>query len=801
MLAFAYVRIRVSMTGSYFRGDILTQFLPYYTALTDRIKDGDLPGWNPTLFSGMPLAGDPISGWGYLPVIGSFLLFNPLTAYKLSVLFHIGAATIATYLFARSLRMGPVGAAAAGIAFLLSPHYHYSQCCTARMQLGPWIPIGLLSIEWALRSERAWVRMLCWVSTGFVIWQMIAGYFGKGMYYGVLLLGAYLAYRTLIDPPTPQADWLARLANVVLNSAMVLGFGAGFSAMVLLPRLDFLNNANLKGGTYEVVAPGAVDPPAWSAGRALSIIFDPARPTYFIGAATVALAFAGVVLAGRRFAAPFFAIFSLAVVILTMRTTPLHHLMYLLPRFKVIHEHEPQRILVVLNIGPAMLAGAAITALEQRLLSLRKMIAAAAASVIGALLITLIVRWDDRSLNSALIKASVLIAAILLAATLIAPALTGKARARMPLALSVVLVLVLLFNLDRGRLRAATEDGWKTESPNELALAYSDQEGTGGAGAFLRERLEVEGPFRYFGYNSAFLSLEDDAMKDNYRSQWPDILAADLLLDNRALALGLQDIQGYNPVQEMNYLTFINALNGQIQEYHETNILPSGLTSPLLPLLNVRYVIIPLEASGADFDLLTSKYSEVYRDGSVRILEVTDSLPRAWTVHEAQQLAEDAVLPTLASGSVNPGTTALVSEQPPALAPLPAGATDQVTIATYEADQIALTATMASDGLVMLSEVYDPGWKATVDGKSVPIYEADGLLRAIPVPAGTHTIELSYAPSSIRNGIVLSALTWVLAIAAVLLLAWKKPEEWLQMPGLRRARPLLSRLGFAGVAR
>src|SRR6478609_3316254 len=268
LLAGTYVWLRVSQRGTFFAGDILTQFLPYYTELAERLRSGEIPGWNPSLFSGMPFAGDPISGWGYLPVIGSFLVFGPFTAYKVSVLFHIVAATVATYLFARTLRMGPIGASAAAIAFLLSPHYHYAQCCTARMQLGPWIPIGLLTIELALRSRRAWTRMLCWIGTGFVIWQMIAGYFGKGMYYGILLLGAYLAYRTLIDPPLPQSNLKRRFVDFALNSAMVLGLGAGFAAIVLLPRLDFLNHANLKGGTYEVVAPGAVDAPAWSVGQA-----------------------------------------------------------------------------------------------------------------------------------------------------------------------------------------------------------------------------------------------------------------------------------------------------------------------------------------------------------------------------------------------------------------------------------------------------------------------------------------------------------------------------------------------------
>ncbi len=74
--------MRVSQRGGFFAGDIVTQFLPNYIELAERLRGGDIPGWNASLFSGMPFVGDPISGWGYLPVIGSFLVFGPLTAYK-----------------------------------------------------------------------------------------------------------------------------------------------------------------------------------------------------------------------------------------------------------------------------------------------------------------------------------------------------------------------------------------------------------------------------------------------------------------------------------------------------------------------------------------------------------------------------------------------------------------------------------------------------------------------------------------------------------------------------------------------
>ena len=187
------------MSG-YFNGDILTQFMPLYTEVAARLKDGDLPGWNPALLSGMPLAGDPISGWGYLPAMGFFALFGPLGAYQVHVYFHLALAGVATFFLGRRLGMGVMGALVAAIAYELGPHAYFTKCCTARMQLGPWIPLGLLAVELGVRS-RSWTgRLLSWGAAGAIISQIIAGYFGKGAYYGILTIAAYAAYRTLLRP-------------------------------------------------------------------------------------------------------------------------------------------------------------------------------------------------------------------------------------------------------------------------------------------------------------------------------------------------------------------------------------------------------------------------------------------------------------------------------------------------------------------------------------------------------------------------------------------------------------------------
>ena len=55
-------------------------------------------------------------------------------------------------------------------------------------------------------------------------------------------------------------------------------------------------------------------------------------------------------------------------------------------------------------------------------------------------------------------------------------------------------------------------------------------------------------------------------------------------------------------------------------------------------------------------------------------------------------------------------------------------------------------------GWLVLLESYDPGWRAWVDGRAVPVYPANGLFQAIAVPAGVHRVRWVYFPSSLILG-------------------------------------------------
>jgi uncharacterized membrane protein YfhO len=93
----------------------------------------------------------------------------------------------------------------------------------------------------------------------------------------------------------------------------------------------------------------------------------------------------------------------------------------------------------------------------------------------------------------------------------------------------------------------------------------------------------------------------------------------------------------------------------------------------------------------------------------------------------------------------------------------------------YEDDTIRLDAQTDADGLLVLSEVYAEGWRAYVDGEPVPVYVANHVLRAVPLPAGAHVVELRYEPTSLRIGLLMTAGGLVVGL---LLLMLAGRERW-----------------------
>jgi hypothetical protein len=313
------------------------------------------------------------------------------------------------------------------------------------------------------------------------------------------------------------------------------------------------------------------------------------------------------------------------------------------------------------------------------------------------------------------------------------------------------------------------------EDPNASATLSRalDSSPSSGSAAFL-QHLKAQGEdFRYFGYDPGY--LVNDNWGGGYRTHFRKSIVQSLLVLNRAITLGLDDVQGYNPVQIGRYSELFTAVNGYNQEYHEANVFPSGISSPLLNLLNAKYIIVPKTIPAGRPDLLhmSQRYPTVYEDRQVRILENRSALGRAWITHDAVTVKKDEVLPLLASGAVDPESTVVLEVPAPDVQPASDPENDSVTINDLSDDAIRLSTTTSARGILVVSDAYDSNWKAYVDGDEVDILVADYALRGIPIAAGNHVVEMRYESLTLRIGLVISAIVAMLALSIAILVGMK----------------------------
>ncbi|MDP8948839.1 MAG: YfhO family protein [Actinomycetota bacterium] len=799
--------------------DAVTQFYPWYSFLGESLRSGDIPAWNPHQFSGTPFAADPLSGWTYLPAMLLFA-FLPLVAAAKSYLFlHLLLAALFSYALARSLGMEIPGALLAAVAYGYSGFLYLSNtCCFAYPAVMSWLPLTILGAELAIRSPRWLERVLWWGVSGLALSQILAAWLGQGSYYALLALGGYVAYRTLLSPPGDASGGLtqkmavpyellgapflgaptsiirlgftrknlrraglglgSRLLRCVLHGGAVLVFGLGLAAAGVLPRLEYNALSNLAGGYSDIeIGPsvGLVELPVqeWS-----SLLLEPGA--WYVGAPILALALLAPVVAWKRFAVPYFAVLSFgALILMGQETTALHSALYLLPYFERLHPHDPDRVMVVFYLGAALLAGAALMGLKERVGRKRLVLVLPILTTLflaRSILISLFEeaqektaiagRWE--ALFSLLSKNGVPILAgplfaLILAVVLVAAYTLIPARLAIWRNFAFALLILVVFADLLAESRATIAEYGVNREKMDLAAYYHPSD----AARFLQARGETEEPFRYLGFAPQYVGA-----KISGPAGWNRPLVGALGVNNRAMTLGLQNIQGYNALQIARYPEYMRALNGYEQSYHYADIFDKELDSPLLDLLNVRYVIVPAdtppESQPGLQRMLLAQHPTVYEDGRLKVLERKGALPRAWIVHSARQVgSREEALDLVSSGGVDLKETAFLEEEPPEMSEPHDASADRASVEEYDADRMELKTTTEAPGLLVLGEVYYPAWKAYVDGEPAPVYITDHLLRSVPIPAGEHTVELRYESWTLRTGIAIS----LVACAALVALA------------------------------
>lgn len=232
--------------------------------------------------------------------------------------------------------------------------------------------------------------------------------------------------------------------------------------------------------------------------------------------------------------------------------------------------------------------------------------------------------------------------------------------------------------------------------------------------------------------------------------------------DSRLAAYGVASVMGYHPAKPKLY-----------QALADTAGIMSSLD--MLKFLNVKYVL--LDGKLPD----TTPGVTLRRDGDIKVYEILGALPRAYVVHRLKPVLNDVVaLATIRTRDFDPAQEVIWTEPDP-LPPMGAPAVpDSVRVIGYDFNEAEFMVSTTAPGLFVLTDQWDPDWKATVDGKSAAIHRVDYLLRGILIGPGVHRIRFTYVPHALEAGIKISTLSLALTVllaGAGFLLSRRRPRE------------------------
>ena len=174
---------------------------------------------------------------------------------------------------------------------------------------------------------------------------------------------------------------------------------------------------------------------------------------------------------------------------------------------------------------------------------------------------------------------------------------------------------------------------------------------------------------------------------------------------------------------------------------------------PILNMLNAKYFILPLQG------------------GETRPLENPYTQGCAWFVDEVR-FVDNANQELDALGTTDLHHTAIANNRFKAILSNAVSAADSSTveITACEPNRLTYNVHAENDKVLVFSEIYYPGWTATVDGVETEVGRVNYILRAISVKAGDHKVELSFFPKSIDATETIAYIALSLLAAGVLLL-------------------------------
>jgi hypothetical protein len=238
---------------------------------------------------------------------------------------------------------------------------------------------------------------------------------------------------------------------------------------------------------------------------------------------------------------------------------------------------------------------------------------------------------------------------------------------------------------------------------------------------------------------------------------------------NFELMYGHGAVGGYElPLERLK--TFLKDVSRD--EMDSVMLTPNGILEKQdrrLDMLNARYVIVSeWDPHFKDFRQQPERFRFLYSYGDTDVYENLKALPPAYLVPVSglQVVPDDNLqLERLKDARFNPERGVIVSEPPPAPfvpAPSPPVITTPKTQWTARrVNDFELDVNAFASSVLVISQIHYPGWKAYIDGSSVPVTRANYAFPAIFISPGPHHVRFSFEPWTFRAGLGVTVLTLI----------------------------------------
>ncbi len=729
-----------------FERDVHAYWHPQRAALRAAVAAGELPLWNPWVGFGAPFLADASAELAYPPTWLLLPLPLPLQ-FELVTIGHGLLASLGAAALARRLLHGWLPALAAGGAYALagpvlsaaSLYHHF-----AGAAFMPWV---LWALEGLLRrTDRRSALVLGAWSAG----QVLAG---SG---DLVLMTALVALlRVALHLRATRGAGLAALLRPL---ALAAGLSLSLSAVQWLPTLergvhglraaqDFrtrtywsLHPASLVDLVVPRLVSGAPLPPS-ERGR----LFEGREPLLsclYLGVATLAL---GALALGLRepravplaAGAGFFLLLSLG------RHTPLYAALLELPGFALLR--YPQKYLLPASLCLALLAALGAAALTRA--------------------------WSDAERRRARVVAAALLALALLAVVAGARLAeeAGGPLATLKLGRSALLAAVACLLLARRSASAAAQPRLaaaflvlggvdlvlvgRGTNPVAPAALYEQRP------AVLDRLLAARGRVHAATESSACLAPGDGPAGFD-----PAAVAALGFLDTLRPPAGIR--WGLRGSYDGEFTGLGPRFSAAFAEVVHTRI-ASEAAQRLLQLGGVEHVLYLGRTPPRGLEPVAT-FATTYAC-PLHLLRVPETLPDAYVASRELEEGSDALASVLAPG-FDPRLEVVLAGGAPAAGAL--GSSASARVVSRGVSSLSLAADLAQPGVLVVTEAFDEGWSAEVNGRPAEVLRANGLFRAVRLGAGRHEVRFRYRPWSVRAGALLSGL----GLGAVVLLAARLPR-------------------------